>query len=845
MRSIDFFRDEVRNGFYIPTAIKQAWAETLDILGEIDRVCEKHGIRYFADWGTFLGAVRHGGFVPWDDDLDICMLREDYDKFRAVADDELPAGYMIHDYERKDDHWLFLARVVNNSKMCFDLDYLNSHNNFPWLAGVDIFIKDGLYEDEAKEKARDKEVLNIIALADTVRESDIDVTKLSGKVADLAKEYSAYLPKPANDQESRRELAVALYALAEKQMARVPVSSTCIVGQVFPWVLKYGLGSAEKRSQYEKSIRLPFEDTTIPVPANYNEVLRSRYGNYCEIRKVWDGHDYPFFEGQKREMEELSGQSLTRFKFDAELLRRPEPDKSGSLKTIATECVAELEKMIARAEVAAATCGENAAAGGAGGASEAATDAGSSETVVEGTAPEEFAQLAADMQQLAADLGTLMENVKGESADCTVRLVADLQLFCDSLWEECTAAGAGAVVATDGTGVGSKADAGRGTGGGALCKSREALEKVADSVKKNILDRREVLFLPIGPKEWRALKPYYDRAKADENADVYVVPLPLLRKSYTGEIMMTDEEIAGAARADEYPAALRGDEYSAASRTEECPEGFAVSDYMCYDLALHSPERVYIQNPYDETNPCLTVPPYFYAKNVRNYADEVVYVPIASTAEFTDKDGPDLYNLRHYVTAPGVICADKVLVQSENIREHYVKALTAFAGGETKGLWEEKIVAYPARAVEARSAQRTKRLLVCVGANEMAEKRDSSFAEFLRKKLEVIKDEGGKIEVSLTLYPCDRSMWTGDDSQTDGTALAAAGEEPMTAKTSGAVLDVIDEFTRGGFLNNLDLSPRDADMVADEFDAYYGSPSPFVPAFAVKGKAVMIADFGL
>ena len=52
-----------------------------------------------------------GGFVPWDDDLDICMLREDYIRFREVADAELPGEYVIHDYGRQEDHWLMLARV--------------------------------------------------------------------------------------------------------------------------------------------------------------------------------------------------------------------------------------------------------------------------------------------------------------------------------------------------------------------------------------------------------------------------------------------------------------------------------------------------------------------------------------------------------------------------------------------------------------------------------------------------------------------------------------------------------------------------------------------------------------
>ena len=77
----DYLLDEVRCGYYIPAMMKKTWANALEILSEIDRVCTKYNIKYFADWGTFLGTVRHGGYIPWDDDMDICMKREDYRKF--------------------------------------------------------------------------------------------------------------------------------------------------------------------------------------------------------------------------------------------------------------------------------------------------------------------------------------------------------------------------------------------------------------------------------------------------------------------------------------------------------------------------------------------------------------------------------------------------------------------------------------------------------------------------------------------------------------------------------------------------------------------------------------------
>ncbi|MEE3413068.1 MAG: LicD family protein, partial [Bacteroidales bacterium] len=81
----DFLQEEKRDGFVVSPAMKEVWAVELDLLAEFQRVADKHKINYIASGGTMLGAVRHKGFIPWDDDVDIMMLRKDYNKLLSVA----------------------------------------------------------------------------------------------------------------------------------------------------------------------------------------------------------------------------------------------------------------------------------------------------------------------------------------------------------------------------------------------------------------------------------------------------------------------------------------------------------------------------------------------------------------------------------------------------------------------------------------------------------------------------------------------------------------------------------------------------------------------------------------
>ena len=341
-----------------------------------------------------------------------------------------------------------------------------------------------------------------------------------------------------------------------------------------------------------------------------------------------------------------------------------------------------------------------------------------------------------------------------------------------------------------------------------LPESRRALEAVVETVTLRIIERREVLFLPTGPVEWDALKEYY-KEEADKDVDVFVVPMPVMKKSFMGEISMSDGEIEDSIHLDRYP------------------EGIEYTDWKSYDPALHCPDIVYTENPYDGANPCLTVPPDFYAENLRKYSDKVIYVPIGDTAEFGEEDVNDQYNLKHYVTAPGVIYADEIHVQSENIKEQYIRVLSAFAGEDTENVWREKIITHSSASGSEQAKDLRKRIIYCVGANELKEHR-SVFSDAVSERIDVLKDTSEDLTVSVMLYPGSRDEW-----------------RTVDVELSDEIFSTVDKAISDKDMELITLDHLSADKVALDYDAYYGSPSPLVPAFVVRGKPVMLANYGI
>ena len=572
--SIDFFRDEVRSGFFIPTVMKQAWSAQLLVLDEIDRICKKYGITYFADWGTLLGAVRHGGYVPWDDDLDICMVRDDYVRFKQVALLELPKEFDIHDFEHKENHWLFLSRVVNSKHINFEFEHLEKNHNFQYLAAVDIFVLDYLYEDEEQEKERCSEVKKIIWLADSIVEGKISSVVQESELKAMEEKYEIRID---SDLEPN-EIGIALYHLAENQMARAPKNESKQLGQIFPWILLGGKGI--DKNEYRKLIRLPFENRWIPVPALYHQILSRRYENYYQIHKVWDGHNYPFFEGQRENLQAVADFKLPEFQYETKMQRNEAARNLEvmSYKEITRETIYELELIHNRLKEALITQNNG-----------------------------DAISCLLRCQEIAIDYGNYIETILGYNDQLVKKVIAPLEQYCESLF------------ITHDLLLNKNAN---------IDTLNLVFSEVKNILTNQIMDRKVALFLTDDPRRWSELETLYKYYDNQDEWEVCVVALPTYRKNPYGE-----------------PFLLQDDDVNLLEK--RYPSSLQMIPWESYDISIQNPNVVLIQNQYDGENPYLTIPKMFYAENIRQYTDDLIYVMPSGVKEFGVDDKTDMYQLKH------------------------------------------------------------------------------------------------------------------------------------------------------------------------------------------------------
>lgn len=259
----DMYHDEIREDVLVKSNKKKVWNRQLEIWATFDEICRKHAIKYHINYGTLIGAIRHKGFIPWDNDVDVSMLRPDFNRLAEVLDDELDGGIFVAHNFGLDTIKIFHKQTT----LIYGHDYSRDK---PSGIIFDVFALD-IAEDGTLESSRALAALKKAAAFDS-----------------------------EENLKSLRRFAEELF----DQSRAV---------EWFDYTIHHHRKTPFRKEWFDETIYLPFENATMPAPKMFDEVLTSEYGDWRT--PVRDGHprlgfvhspDIPYKEFWRRvDMQEL------------------------------------------------------------------------------------------------------------------------------------------------------------------------------------------------------------------------------------------------------------------------------------------------------------------------------------------------------------------------------------------------------------------------------------------------------------------------------------------------------------------------------------------------------------
>ncbi len=633
-----WFHDEVRDGFYVSGMVKRDWASQMEILQTLDEICTKHHLRWFLSFGGLLGAVRHHGFIPWDDDLDVCMPADDFERFAEAVRKELPEGYYVNDCCNRKSHGMISVFGYRYRDGSLEED-MDRFHDFPYSPSIDVFRLDYLSEDPMKENWRDDCVKKTYSAAAYFQGEDEDFPKPAGIDADTM--TLAELSRIQSWNEWARR-GLDFLATVEERTGHTFSPEKPLVDQIYALLkslLLYFSASENGRMAFlpffitgtspvcypvswaDQRVQIPFETTRVWVTKEYRTILEEIYGpDYMTPYKGGGAHTYPSFKRFEADMLSKSGmqdQNPYVYRFREEDLRE-RPNGNPSPKERVTEFLESLQGVHQDLHDAAADHG----------------------------AWQRCFSLYHQCESTALEIGEILRDARGveilhripvEAYEKAVAGCLTFSLRHQPLREE------------------------------DLTPMGEALQSLQKALQTEFLSRMEVLFLPTTADRWPALESLWRACKKDPACNVTVMPLPYYEKD-----------------------GLCGLKKDVHCERDQFPDEVETVSWKAYDIAAHHPDYIFIQSPYDQYNYVTTVVPRYYSTSLYAQTDHLVYIPWFQTCEFGPEE-MDTVTMQFYAAMPGVVRADLTVVQSDNIRDRYIEQLTAFAGERTKPIWQDKI----------------------------------------------------------------------------------------------------------------------------------------------------------
>lgn len=623
----NYFLDEVRDGFFVPSMIKKSWANSIVDYKILEEICNKLGLNIYFMFGSLIAIVRHAGSIPWDDDIDSMMLHADYGKLMDyLHKNGVPENFSMKDYSDMGNGNL-VRKWTDNATAVKSIDRWKESFGFPFINNVDVMMLDYI-PDSSEDMQYYQDVIYLLQyikdIADMIESGDDDYDKTE---FDYSLSLLERLMKIRYDSSKDGKLSIWTWKILDdftlKHDSRVgnDVAS-------FSHYLRNGNGRFPK-SFFQDFIEMPYEFTTVKVPIGYDGILRDFFGDYMTPRLEWDGHVYPFYKDLEKALIE---------KYDTELLRYHYNEIEVS------SVLAEKEDSIGYKDVLGSTVGlfQEAHA--------FILDKLGEDDRLSDENKQAVLSVLGSCQELAVNLGNTAENklLNENEISC---IVTKLEDYCERVFE-----------------IYNQIDESKSVDLGSIQNVFGDLSVFFENeLSKDHKEKTKVLFLCVRSSDWKSLHSIWEAASSDDCTEVKVVAVPYYIKDGLGSIVKDDMQL----ELDEYP------------------EDVLLTPYDKYDLQAEHPDIVIYQSPYDECSDAMTIHPYYYVKNIRKYAEKLVFVPPFTIREISAADERSKYAIGCFICNPGTVYADMVIVQSEGMKDIFVSILNKMVNRDLVYLNEE------------------------------------------------------------------------------------------------------------------------------------------------------------
>lgn len=273
--------EEVIDGHLVTAETKKLWAVEMDLAKKLLEVCKKHNLKIWATGGTLIGAVRHKGFVPWDDDIDFCMMRDDYDRLMEIGPTEFKEPYFFQSFYTDPHSWEGIVKIRRSDTAMIEQGYYY-HKDFNRGVFIDVLVMDGIPQNMEEFAPKYKKIMTYGLMLENYRMRNPKVYPIGFKVRHALIVAYVLLRNPYR-----------LRKRIEKLLSSNSIDDNEYCGLVeFYSLERYDISKFKRRNKhyYDETVWLPFHDMQIPAPKGYHELLTDLFGDYMKPVKGAQSH---------------------------------------------------------------------------------------------------------------------------------------------------------------------------------------------------------------------------------------------------------------------------------------------------------------------------------------------------------------------------------------------------------------------------------------------------------------------------------------------------------------------------------------------------------------------------